>query len=33
MDRSFESKMEDEERDALYGGWKKAVDATMAFKP
>lgn len=33
MDRSFESKMKDEERDALYGGWRKAVDATMAFKP
>lgn len=33
MDRSFEPKMEETERNALYGGWRKAVDATMTFKP
>lgn len=33
MDRSFEPKMDESERDALYNGWRKAVDATMAFKP
>jgi glycerol kinase len=33
MDRSFEPKMNADERDALYKGWKNAVNATMAFKP
>ncbi|MBU8596425.1 glycerol kinase GlpK [Shouchella clausii] len=33
MDRSFEPKMNANERDALYKGWKNAVNATMAFKP
>ncbi|ESU34250.1 glycerol kinase [Bacillus sp. 17376] len=32
IDRSFEPKMSDENRDQLYGGWKKAVKAAMAFK-
>ncbi|MBT2661751.1 glycerol kinase GlpK [Bacillus sp. ISL-45] len=32
IDRSFEPKMSDEDRDQLYGGWKKAVNAAMAFK-
>jgi thioredoxin-related protein len=28
----FKPEMEDEKRDELYGGWKKAVNAAMAFK-
>ena len=32
IDSSFEPKMSDEDRDQLYGGWKKAVQAAMAFK-
>ncbi|WP_071460872.1 glycerol kinase GlpK [Bacillus massilinigeriensis] len=32
INRSFEPKMGDEERDQLYTGWKKAVNAAMAFK-
>ncbi|MFP3721813.1 glycerol kinase GlpK [Niallia circulans] len=32
LDRSYEPKMEEETREALYAGWKKAVKATMAFK-
>lgn len=32
IDRSFEPEMNDEERVKLYGGWKKAVNAAMAFK-
>jgi glycerol kinase len=32
IDRSFEPKMPDDERSQLYGGWKKAVNAAMAFK-
>ena len=32
IDSSFEPKMSDEDRDQLYGGWKKAVNAAMAFK-
>ncbi|MEW8970280.1 MAG: glycerol kinase GlpK [Mesobacillus sp.] len=32
IDQSFEPKMSDEDRDQLYGGWKKAVSAAMAFK-
>ncbi|MEH7886715.1 glycerol kinase GlpK [Bacillus sp. JJ1609] len=32
IDHSFEPKMSDEDRDQLYGGWKKAVKAAMAFK-
>ena len=31
VDRTFKPTMEKEKRDALYGGWKKAVEATMAF--
>lgn len=33
MDRSFKPNMAENERDDLYNGWKKAVDATMTFKP
>lgn len=32
IDHSFEPNMSDEDRDQLYGGWKKAVKAAMAFK-
>jgi len=32
IDSSFDPKMSDEDRDQLYGGWKKAVKAAMAFK-
>ena len=31
IDQTFSPKMDDKQRDALYGGWKKAVEATMAF--
>ncbi|GAK03684.1 LOW QUALITY PROTEIN: glycerol kinase [Geomicrobium sp. JCM 19037] len=33
MDRSFSPNMDGKERDDLYSGWKKAVNATMTFKP
>jgi glycerol kinase len=32
MDRTFLPKMAEEERVKLYDGWKKAVNAAMAFK-
>lgn len=32
MDQSFASKMEEEDQEKLYSGWKKAVQAAMAFK-
>ena len=32
LDQSFEPKMVESQRDELYGGWKKAVKATMIFK-
>lgn len=32
MDRRFEPEMDGKESDALYDGWKKAVQATMLFK-
>ncbi|WP_040207357.1 glycerol kinase GlpK [Neobacillus jeddahensis] len=32
VDRKFSPKMSDERRNKLYNGWKKAVNATMAFK-
>ncbi|PLT29772.1 glycerol kinase GlpK [Peribacillus deserti] len=32
IDRSFEPKMADEDRDQMYSGWQKAVKAAMAFK-
>lgn len=32
LDKSFEPAMEEEQREVLYSGWKKAVQATMAFK-
>ncbi|HEU5138578.1 MAG TPA: glycerol kinase GlpK [Bacillales bacterium] len=32
LDRNFEDEMGSEERDRLYGGWQKAVEATRVFK-
>jgi glycerol kinase len=32
IDRSFEPNMPEEQRTKLYSGWKKAVNAAMAFK-
>ena len=32
LDRSFDPKMEESQRDELYGGWRKAVKAAMTFK-
>jgi len=32
MDRAFPPVMEEEERNTLYAGWKKAVKSAMAFK-
>ncbi|MFC7395375.1 glycerol kinase GlpK [Scopulibacillus cellulosilyticus] len=32
IDRAFEPQMETSERDQLYNGWKKAVQAARAFK-
>ncbi|MEK3797176.1 glycerol kinase GlpK [Peribacillus sp. FSL H8-0477] len=32
IERSYEPKMEEEQRETLYKGWKKAVHAAMAFK-
>ncbi len=32
IDRAFEPKMAEEDRNHLYSGWKKAVNAAMAFK-
>lgn len=32
IDRKFEPKMVEENREQLYNGWKKAVNAAMAFK-
>ncbi|MEH7418717.1 glycerol kinase GlpK [Neobacillus drentensis] len=32
VDRTFSPKMPTEDRNRLYNGWKKAVNATMAFK-
>ncbi|MDP4164801.1 MAG: FGGY-family carbohydrate kinase, partial [Bacillota bacterium] len=32
IDQSFEPSMDEENRDRLYEGWKKAIKATMAFK-
>ncbi|HAB32684.1 MAG TPA: glycerol kinase, partial [Exiguobacterium sp.] len=31
-ERRFEPSMAKEETDALYGGWQKAIQATMLFK-
>lgn len=33
VDQSFEPKMAEEQRTALYDGWQQAVEATMGFKP
>lgn len=32
IERSYEPEMDEERRETLYKGWKKAVHATMAFK-
>lgn len=32
VDRAFEASMDEEKREELYAGWKKAIQATMAFK-
>ncbi|EUJ44138.1 glycerol kinase GlpK [Listeria riparia] len=32
LDKKFEVEMKEDERDELYGGWKKAVKAAQAFK-
>ncbi|MCM3030652.1 glycerol kinase GlpK [Niallia sp. MER 6] len=32
LEKSFDPAMEEEKREELYAGWKKAVNATMAFK-
>ncbi|WP_453990749.1 glycerol kinase GlpK [Bacillus nitroreducens] len=32
IDQTFEEKMNEEKRENLYNGWKKAVQAAMAFK-
>lgn len=32
LEKSFDPAMEEEKREELYAGWKKAVHATMAFK-
>ncbi|WP_432354321.1 glycerol kinase GlpK [Sporosarcina sp. A2] len=32
LDRQFEPEMDDQERDELYAGWKKAVKAAQVFK-
>lgn len=32
LDNKFKPKMDEQEREKLYKGWKKAVQATMAFK-
>jgi len=32
IDKSFDPKMEEATRTGLYDGWKKAINATMAFK-
>jgi glycerol kinase len=33
VEQSYEPTMDDQQRDSLYDGWKKAVEATMGFKP
>ncbi|MED2795570.1 glycerol kinase GlpK [Bacillus wiedmannii] len=32
LDKTFEPKMSEENRSSLYNGWRKAIEATMAFK-
>ncbi|MBF0705665.1 glycerol kinase GlpK [Alkalihalobacillus hwajinpoensis] len=32
IDHTFDPQMKEDQREELYGGWKKAVNATMAFK-
>ncbi|MDQ0232472.1 glycerol kinase GlpK [Metabacillus malikii] len=33
IEKSFEPEMNEEQRSHLYDGWKRAVEATMGFKP
>ncbi|MDA3922566.1 MAG: glycerol kinase GlpK [Salinisphaera sp.] len=33
VDRRFTPRMNDSHRDALYGGWQRAVKATMGYRP
>ncbi|MDQ0208357.1 glycerol kinase GlpK [Alkalicoccobacillus murimartini] len=33
VEKSYEASMDEEQREALYDGWKQAVEATMGFKP
>ncbi|MFS1516045.1 glycerol kinase GlpK [Bacillus sp. SCS-151] len=32
IDKTFDNTMDEQQRNSLYDGWKKAVNATMAFK-
>ena len=32
LDQAFEPEMDEKEREKLYKGWKKAVEATQVFK-
>ena len=32
VEKTFHSKMSEQQRHELYAGWKKAVEATRAFK-
>jgi len=33
LDKEYNASMEQADREKLYGGWKKAVEAAMVFKP
>jgi len=33
LDKEYNASMEQPDREKLYGGWKKAVEAAMVFKP
>ncbi|OAS86214.1 MULTISPECIES: glycerol kinase GlpK [Metabacillus] len=33
VEESYEPTMDEQQRNSLYGGWKRAVEATMGFKP
>lgn len=33
LEKTFQSKMDSSEKDELYAGWQRAVEATRAFKP
>ena len=32
IDKTFESKIDEDQKTELYDGWKKAVNAAQAFK-